>query len=171
MATLKNNRYVTDWTEFDLPPLPDNANELIAAAVDAERSGLRESNFGDVFESERISTYRNGPQVFAVFGHQARELCNWALVDDDAGREYAWRPATLNDTAFESCPDEGRCGVLHWVWSDRYPEWNLTWFGASGWIYSSELDQSPAEIAENIRDEIDAGQTPLTGNNSKPEYQ
>jgi hypothetical protein len=172
MATLKNNRYVADWGKFNLPPIPDNADELIAEAVETMRNGLRKSNFGDVFESDRIENYRNTPQLFAVFGYTAYELCNWALVDEESGREYAWRPATLNGKAFQSCPEEGRGGVLHWVWSSRCAnKWDLTWFTASGWIYTSELDQTPAEIGNNICAEIDAGQTPLTGNNSKPEYQ
>ncbi len=171
MTTLTNNRYVTDWSEFNLPAIPANAEELIAEKVAAMRNDLRKWKFGDVFESERIANYRNSAQVFAVFGHTAYELCNWALVDDETGRECAWRPAILNGVAFESCPDEGSGGILHWVWSDRRPEWHLTWFSASGWIYTSELDQSPTEIADNICEEIDAGQTPLTGNNSKPEYQ
>lgn len=172
MAILTNKRFVTDWNQFNLPSIPNNGDELIAEAVAVMRNDLRKCNFGDVFESQRIVNYRNGAQVFAVFGNTARELCNWALVDDETGREYAWRPAILDGIAFKSCPDEGSGGVLHWFWSDRLPDaWSLTWLSASGWVYTSELDQSPAEITDNICAEIAAGGTPLTGNNGNPSYQ
>lgn len=162
---MNNLTNITDWSEINVTALPDNADELIAEKVATMRNELRSSNFGDVFESDRIAKYRD--QVFAVFGHTANQLCNWMMVDCD-GSENAWRPAILNGVAFESCPDEGKCGTLHWFWSSRRNEWRLTWFSAGGWIYTKEFEQQPDEISENIYDEVASGKTPITGNNSKP---
>jgi len=167
----QTERYISDWEKYaQLPKLPGNADELIRQEVNREREMLRKNRFGDVSESEYLAVYKNGSQQFAVSGNYAYELINMYICDDN--HESAIRPAILNGVAYRSEPDEGRCGTLHWTWHAKIPDkWRLCWSSASGWIHASELNQTPDEIMDNIVDEIDAGQTPFTGLNDRPEYQ
>lgn len=162
---METKKYVTDWSEY--PPLPENADDLINDFVQKEHAHLQNFNFGGVLESKRLARYQRGKQLFAVFRTTASELTDMIIRDDND--HFAWRPATLNGVAFDLCPDEGRGGVLHWMWCNRRPEWVLVWH-TTGWIYASELDKSPTEVRQNIINEIDAGLTPLTGLDSQERY-
>jgi len=111
---------------------------------------------------KKIVRYRNSDQVFAVFGSIATQLLD--SVYSVQSWQFATRPALLNGHAYEFSPDEGKAGVLHWLWCSRRPEkWSLTWSGGGGWIYTRELDQSPDQVAENIVGEVDAGFNRITG--------
>lgn len=158
------NTAVEDWSAY--PALPGDADEQIRLEVERHRTALREHHFGDVYESKRI--VRQGVQTFAAMGGIAYELRSWIIQEGD--KHYAWQPAILNGTAFQSAPNEGRGGMLHWIWSAGFttPGWRLVW-SDTGWIHEHELGQSPAQVMENIAREIDAGQTPITGLSARRE--
>ncbi len=149
-------QFITDWSKY--PPLPENAADLIRAEVERKRESLISSNFGDVDESIRVQKDRDSRQQFAVFGLTAYEIISMIVQKD--GKHFGWRPALLNGAAYRSIPNEGRDGTLHWAWMEKKQKWYLTW-----------LDQTPSEIISNIAEEIDAGETPLTGFDNRQEYQ
>lgn len=136
-------------------PLPQNADELVRAEVESQTKKL--ANFGDITASDKV--VKKGRQTFAVFVHIAREIEDFFAEEEDQWVKVA--PALLNGQAFESCPEEGSIEVLHWVMGSRKQEWYLDWI-RTGWIYTKELDLSPAEISDNIAEEIMRGETPLT---------
>lgn len=161
-------RFNTNWSEFT--PLPANADELISDKVQTERESLDAANFGSICESSRVAIYRDGKQVFAVMRNRAYELFN--IIIEEEGEMFAYRPALLNGIAFRRFPHEGASGTLHWLWTSKYKnEWFLTWATFSGWIHTDELSQSPQEISDNIEAEVDAGKTPISKLNDRPENQ
>lgn len=163
--------FISDWSAF--PELPANSGELIIAEATSRRADLRTSNFGDVDESDRLTHYRSARQQFAVFGAYAYAYELHSMISDEDERRVAMRPALVGGKYYQSNPDEGASTILYWVWTNRanMPAWTLCWLANTGWIRTSELEQSPEEIATNIFEEIEDGETPLTGLSSRPEYQ
>lgn len=149
--------------EPTLPPKPTNALDMIRQEVLTRTWHLEEiARFGVVDTIKQFTRYRNGKQIFAVDRYHAYDVTPWSVTDQDG--YWLYEPVTTPAT-YLSYPDEGRSGMLEWLFSDnaRYEnKWHLIW-GPVRWIRTKELDLSPAQIWGNICDEIDRGETPLTG--------
>lgn len=141
--------------DIALPELTtEEAERLSRAALDEARERVRRSpDFLALEMSDRI--VRRGPQVFAVFGTVARELAEYSTVDAE-GRLMAARPAFIDGRAVAQLPDEGRDGVLHYLYSHRRSCWT-TAFIHTGWLWGRELEMTNEEIVNRISDDIDRG--------------
>ncbi len=128
--------------------------------------------FGEVIKtSGGIRHYRNSRQIFAIDGDYAYDVTPRGFyVDDKHEAEYCStymiRPIIVGGSVFLSEPEEGRSGILceMIVISPRRGRVarHFSWL-LCGWLYTRELDLKPSEIARNIMDDIDDGQTCITG--------
>jgi hypothetical protein len=148
-----------------IPSKPANALQLINQKVLEETYNLNQCNFGDVAQIHKIIRYRKSNQFFAVGTYSAYDVTPFESIDEDDNSFHRFEPA-ISPAAYLMQPDEGRSGLLTWWYTDgtrRIQEgWRLIW-GPVRWIRVSELDLSPQEVWQNIKDEIDEGETPLTG--------
>jgi hypothetical protein len=128
--------------------------------------------FGEVAKSRGgLRRYRNSNQIFAVDGDTAHDVTPFGIYVNDKWDEnfcatLYYRPIVVGGSVFESLPDEGRTGILTEVRMcspkrGRYTRW-LGWIPL-GWLHTRELDLDPEQIEQNIMDDIDAGQTCITG--------
>lgn len=141
--------------DVDIPELtPEEAEGLARAALDeARKRAVRSRGFLTLELSDRI--VGRGDQVFAVFGAVARELAEYRTVDAER-RPMAARPALVDGQAVAQLPDEGRDGVLHFLYSHSLGRWT-TAFIHTGWLWTRELEMTNEEIVDRISDEIDRG--------------
>lgn len=139
-------------------------------AIAELRENCADKSFRDFVEIDRTGALvQRGKQLFAVFGETAYELHNSEFVDSTDDSRVEWVPAIVDGHAIGEWPDEGRSGVLHLLRFTRRrgreienPKWFAS-FLPCGWLHTTEINQSNRQIAENIIEEIDDGQTPLTG--------
>lgn len=139
--------------DVELPELAaEEADRLARSAVAEARERVkRMPDFLTLETSDRI--VRRGAQLFAIFGTVARELAEYRTVDTE-GRLMAARPALIDGRAVAQLPDEGRDGVLHFLYSHRRSCWT-TAFIHTGWIWTRELSTTNDGIVGRISDKID----------------
>jgi hypothetical protein len=147
-----------------LPPKPANALGLIRQEVLKATWQLEEiARFGVIEAITQFSRYRNGNQIFAVTKHFAFDVTPYSFENQDG--QWWYEPVTT-PAAYLQSPEEGRSGLLTWVFNNsskrHQNEWFLIW-GAARWIRKAELDLPPAQIWDNICEEIVRGETPLSG--------
>jgi hypothetical protein len=135
--------------------------------------GPRRNCFGEVAKSNGgLRRYRNSKQIFSIDGDYAHDVTPRSFYDNDKWSDtfcatYRFIPIVVGGSIFHSLPDEGRTGILTEVrvcnpMRGRYSR-HLSWIPQLGWLLTKELELSPREIAENIMDDIDSGQTCITG--------
>lgn len=141
------------------PVLADDEGERLArtALEEARERVTQMPAFLTLEASDRI--VRRGRQSFAVFGDVAFELAEWSAVDRDS-RPMAARPALIDGQAYLQSPEEGRSGVLHFLWSASLDRWTTS-FLHTGWLHTHELDMSNAESGDRIAAEVDRGENVL----------
>lgn len=137
--------------------------------ADIER-GSTANKFVEYYLSDKTSRRDNRAdggreQIFGVFGTTAYQLFTGEFDDD--GVKVTWCPLLIDGNLVHESPEEGQSGTAHLLFIEnpnrKYrPKWFVS-FLQCGWIRTSELEQSNAGILENIADEIDRGETPLTG--------
>ncbi len=134
--------------------------------------GPRRDCFGEVAKSEGgVRRYRNSKQIFAVDGDTAYDVTPFGFYDADKWSEhfcstFRYIPVVVGGCIFQSLPDEGRTGILTEVRvcspkRGYYRCW-LGWVPL-GWLHTKEMDLEPEQIERNIMEDIDAGQTCITG--------
>ena len=145
--------------------------KALSAALDELRDDCADREFRRFMDVDRTGQLRlRGNEQFAVFGDTAYKLREGRLSDEWAEFEYV--PAIVDGHLIGQWPDEGRSGVLHLMrclWrknrdGSMRPNYPSAWAGVylhGGWIHTAELEQSDAQIARNIVEEIADGQTPL----------
>lgn len=140
----------------DRPPiLPDDEAARLAAdeLERARERAARSRGFLTISGSDRI--VERGPQRFAVFGPVAHELAEWSTTDAE-GRILAARPAIVDGRAWLEAPDEGRPGLMHYLYVAKHEAWTVS-FLHTGWLWARELELSNAEIAGRIEDDVARG--------------
>lgn len=104
-------------------------------------------------ESSRI--VKRGNEYFAVYGTQARKLIR-SNTD-----ECLILPAIYKGKIMAQFPEEGRSGVLHVFYLKKRKKWGATYMHC-GWVHTFELELNNQQIADNIAEEILAGENVIT---------
>lgn len=158
-----SNKNDIEWGEY--PALPLDAGTQVLAEIASRDNGWTEMS--DVM---KIHT----GQKFALSGSIAYEILETEIRDD--GNHVAFKPVLMSGQVCIGgvmC-EGGRTGILSWMYfrkeGSQAGKWCLSWYH-TGWIHASELQQTAAEVACNIADEVARGETPLTGFDSNPAYQ
>lgn len=143
---------------IDYTPEQQAAIAAALAEIEADTSG-----FCYYSRSDRI--IQRNAQTFAVFGDVAHTLLDYA-VDEDDGDRFEYLPVIIDGQMIHESPEEGCSGLLYLSrWTRRRGQpfdgsWS-GWYRSNGWLYTHELEQSNAEVAERIMDEISFGDTYL----------
>ncbi|EKA7659285.1 hypothetical protein OL397_004459 [Salmonella enterica] len=153
----------------DIPLFPSEDEQR--KIIEAKMMGTDPAIF-EIQKSERIQFYRNTQQQFAVFGSRAIDISVREDFYDDL--IYCSRPAILDGCAiFRSSGIEYVDSGILVFWTGAYEnksfmdKWNLD-FHPARWIYTRELEKSAEEIEIALFEEVQCGETPLTGANDLP---
>ena len=148
-----------------IPEQLSAAEEFFREYADDIARGHTIDNFVDYDKTTEIR--QRGQKLFGVFGSTAYELHSGRFDNGDGGFAE-WEPLLVNSALILESPDEGRSGVAHLIriTNPRRNPNTCVWcaqFLPCGWLHTDELNRSDAQILGNIIDEVDDGQTPLTG--------
>lgn len=140
-----------------------NREQMMQLALN-EIDALRKLSFVNVDECEIV---QRGNERYALWCTHAYLLHDPENVIDDEGNRLRFEPVIIDNKAFFVAPDEGKCGVLHWhLWEQRRGKPCDNVFVSAlncRWMRQDELNLSNEEIFEHIVEEVEQGETPLTG--------
>jgi hypothetical protein len=174
----------------EIPPLPRERLEKIrrfAAAVgvapnDVLALGIeiaREiSDIGpdeiDGIEGLEIVRHSVTKEVFGTDWHRAWKLDTLTPGDDPEAelRQFLSIPLIVGGKAVLFSGEYKTVILCRCRLADRNgknPRWHLS-FHPRGWLYHTELKATNQEILEHITEEVDRGETPISGFNNRVEY-
>jgi hypothetical protein len=105
-----------------------------------------------------------GKQTFAVFGELAYDVTKQKFTVDNQLPGTGKLCVAINGKYLAQFPDEGQSGIMGMYIISRNGKKikSEPTFVPCGWLYTSELDLTNAEIAENIIDDVIDGKNVFT---------